>query len=77
MECMKFQVSGGSCPCTPGPGSGLRTKGNSWSEFFFHILWDDSTQNRYLCKDGAEFVSKNFVDFLTSNIDDTHTPEDI
>uniref|UniRef100_A0AAY5EJU4 RAS guanyl releasing protein 4 n=1 Tax=Electrophorus electricus TaxID=8005 RepID=A0AAY5EJU4_ELEEL len=32
MECMKrFQVSGGSCPCTPGPGSGLRAKGNSWS----------------------------------------------
>ncbi|XP_026769364.1 RAS guanyl-releasing protein 4 isoform X1 [Pangasianodon hypophthalmus] len=31
MECMKFQVSGGSCPCTPGPGSGIRTKGNSWS----------------------------------------------
>ncbi|XP_072550743.1 RAS guanyl-releasing protein 4 isoform X1 [Salminus brasiliensis] len=32
MECMKrFQVSGGSCPCTPGPGSGLRPKGNSWS----------------------------------------------
>ncbi|XP_060779340.1 RAS guanyl-releasing protein 4 isoform X2 [Neoarius graeffei] len=30
MECMKFQVSGGSCPCTPGPGSGMRTKGNSW-----------------------------------------------
>ncbi|KAL6478656.1 hypothetical protein MHYP_G00120890 [Metynnis hypsauchen] len=32
MECMKrFKVSGGSCPCTPGPGSGLRPKGNSWS----------------------------------------------
>uniref|UniRef100_A0A8B9JX21 RAS guanyl releasing protein 4 n=1 Tax=Astyanax mexicanus TaxID=7994 RepID=A0A8B9JX21_ASTMX len=32
MECLKrFQVSGGSCPCTPGPGSGLRPKGNSWS----------------------------------------------
>ncbi|KAM9481786.1 RAS guanyl-releasing protein 4 isoform 1-T1 [Clarias gariepinus] len=30
MECMKFQVSGGSCPCTPGPGSGIRLKGNSW-----------------------------------------------
>ncbi|KAL7878377.1 hypothetical protein AOLI_G00093510 [Acnodon oligacanthus] len=32
MECMKrFKVSGGSCPCTPGPGSSLRPKGNSWS----------------------------------------------
>lgn len=32
MECMKRQVSGGSCPCTPGPGSvGNRPKGNSWS----------------------------------------------
>ncbi|TST73065.1 RAS guanyl-releasing protein 1 [Bagarius yarrelli] len=31
MECMRFQVSGGSCPCTPRPGSEMRTKGNSWS----------------------------------------------
>ncbi|XP_016431339.1 RAS guanyl-releasing protein 1-like isoform X2 [Sinocyclocheilus rhinocerous] len=32
MECMKrFQVTSSSCPCTPGPVSGLHTKGNSWS----------------------------------------------
>ncbi|XP_059362277.1 RAS guanyl-releasing protein 1-like [Carassius carassius] len=32
MECMKrFQVTSSSCPCTPGPVSGLHTKGSSWS----------------------------------------------
>ncbi|XP_058607250.1 RAS guanyl-releasing protein 4 isoform X5 [Onychostoma macrolepis] len=32
MECMKrFQMTSSSCPCTPGPVSGLHTKGNSWS----------------------------------------------
>ncbi|XP_016307554.1 RAS guanyl-releasing protein 1-like [Sinocyclocheilus anshuiensis] len=32
MECIKrFQVTSSSCPCTPGPVSGLHTKGNSWS----------------------------------------------
>ncbi|XP_050990743.1 RAS guanyl-releasing protein 4 isoform X2 [Labeo rohita] len=32
MECMKrFQVTSSSCPCTPGPISGLHTKGSSWS----------------------------------------------
>uniref|UniRef100_A0A672S0U8 RAS guanyl-releasing protein 1-like n=1 Tax=Sinocyclocheilus grahami TaxID=75366 RepID=A0A672S0U8_SINGR len=32
MECMKrLQVTSSSCPCTPGPVSGLHTKGNSWS----------------------------------------------
>ncbi|XP_059420814.1 RAS guanyl-releasing protein 1-like isoform X2 [Carassius carassius] len=32
MECIKrFQVTSSSCPCTPGPISGLHTKGNSWS----------------------------------------------
>ncbi|XP_062860505.1 RAS guanyl-releasing protein 4 [Trichomycterus rosablanca] len=31
MECMKFQVSGGSCPCTPAPPSANRAKGNSSS----------------------------------------------
>ncbi|XP_030621080.1 RAS guanyl-releasing protein 4 [Chanos chanos] len=31
-ECPKrLTVSGGSCPCTPGPVTGLRAKGNSWS----------------------------------------------
>ncbi|XP_016143231.1 RAS guanyl-releasing protein 1-like [Sinocyclocheilus grahami] len=32
MECMKrLQVTSSSCPCTPGPVSGLHTKGNSWT----------------------------------------------
>ncbi|XP_051725435.1 RAS guanyl-releasing protein 4 isoform X2 [Ctenopharyngodon idella] len=31
-ECMKrFQLTSSSCPCTPGPISGLHNKGNSWS----------------------------------------------
>ncbi|XP_056622495.1 RAS guanyl-releasing protein 4 isoform X1 [Triplophysa dalaica] len=32
MECLKrLQVTSSSCPGTPGPGTGLHTKGNSWS----------------------------------------------
>lgn len=35
-ECMKrFQLTSSSCPCTPGPISGLHNKGNSWSEFSY------------------------------------------
>ncbi|KAA0714851.1 RAS guanyl-releasing protein 1 [Triplophysa tibetana] len=32
MECLKrLQVTSSSCPGTPGPGTGILTKGNSWS----------------------------------------------